>query len=79
VPLPEIGSTELLLKVELCGVCGTDQHVHEGEFISQFPLIPGHEGCGKVVAMGSEVQGFEIGDMVVADPTGKSTNVYIVR
>ena len=72
VPLPKISSTELLIKVELCGVCGTDQHVHEGEFISKFPLIPGHEGCGRVVDIGSDAHGFEVGDLVVADPTGAS-------
>ncbi|KAI6021055.1 chaperonin 10-like protein [Pisolithus marmoratus] len=38
------------------GVCGTDAHIHDGEFISKFPLIPGHEAVGKV-----------IGDRCVAD------------
>ena len=35
----------------LCGVCGTDAHIHEGEFIAEFPLIPGHETTGVVVGM----------------------------
>jgi hypothetical protein len=53
--------------VSCCGVCGTDGHIHEGEFIAKFPLIPGHEAIGKVVEMGKNVKGFEIGDRCVAD------------
>ncbi|ODN76667.1 chlorophyll synthesis pathway protein BchC, variant [Cryptococcus amylolentus CBS 6039] len=67
VPVPEINDNEVLLKVDICGVCGTDQHIHEGEFIAKFPLIPGHEAVGKVVSMGKNVTGFEIGDRVAAD------------
>ena len=53
--------------VTCCGICGTDGHIHEGEFIAKFPLIPGHEAIGKVVEMGKNVKGFEIGDRCVAD------------
>jgi D-arabinitol dehydrogenase (NADP+) len=56
-----------LLLVTCCGICGTDGHIHEGEFIAKFPLIPGHEAIGKVVEMGKNVKGFEIGDRCVAD------------
>ena len=55
------------LLVSCCGVCGTDGHIHEGEFIAKFPLIPGHEAIGKIVEMGKNVKGFEIGDRCVAD------------
>ncbi|WVQ79105.1 chlorophyll synthesis pathway protein BchC [Cryptococcus sp. DSM 104549] len=67
VPVPSIGPEEILLKVDICGVCGTDQHIHEGEFIAKFPLVPGHEAVGKVVAFGDKVQGFEVGDRIAAD------------
>lgn len=67
VPIPEITDEEILLKVRIGGLCGTDAHIHEGEFISKFPLIPGHEAVGEIVAMGSKVTGFEKGDMIVAD------------
>ncbi|KDQ60175.1 hypothetical protein JAAARDRAFT_32547 [Jaapia argillacea MUCL 33604] len=67
VPIPQCGDDDILLKVTCCGVCGTDAHIHEGEFISKFPLIPGHEAIGKVVKIGKDVKGFEIGDRVVAD------------
>ncbi|KAJ5727062.1 hypothetical protein N7493_004882 [Penicillium malachiteum] len=49
------------------GVCGTDLHIHDGEFGARFPLVPGHETVGEVAAFGSNVRGFEIGDRVVAD------------
>ena len=39
-----------------CGVCGTDLHIHEGEFIAEFPLIPGHETTGVVVGMVLELK-----------------------
>ncbi|KAI0790436.1 chaperonin 10-like protein [Abortiporus biennis] len=68
VPIPQAGDNELLLKVTCCGVCGTDGHVHEGEFITTFPLIPGHEVVGVVEEIGKEVKGFVKGDRVVADP-----------
>jgi D-arabinose 1-dehydrogenase-like Zn-dependent alcohol dehydrogenase len=42
--------------VDACGVCGTDLHVHEGEFGARFPLIPGHEFSGEIVELGSEVK-----------------------
>ncbi|KAH8918408.1 GroES-like protein [Atractiella rhizophila] len=67
VPVPTIKDHELLVKVRACGVCGTDQHIHEGEFISKFPLIPGHEVVGSIVKLGKDVKGFNIGDRIVAD------------
>jgi len=67
VPVPKIGPEEILLKVDICGVCGTDAHIHEGEFISKFPLIPGHEAVGTIVEMGADVKGFDKGDRVAAD------------
>nr|BAI63817.1 NADP+-dependent D-mannitol dehydrogenase [Xylobolus frustulatus] len=67
VPIPQPKDNEVLLKVTCCGVCGTDGHIHEGEFISTFPLIPGHEAIGKIVEMGKDVKGFSKGDRCVAD------------
>ncbi|KAI0634876.1 NADP+-dependent D-mannitol dehydrogenase [Trametes polyzona] len=69
VPIPQIRDDEVLLKVRACGVCGTDQHVHEGEFIAAFPLIPGHEIVGEIAEVGKNVSGFAKGDRVVADPS----------
>jgi len=68
VPIPQVGDDEVLFKVVCCGICGTDGHVHEGEFISSFPLIPGHEVVGVIADWGKNVTGFAKGDRVVADP-----------
>ncbi|KAJ5206825.1 hypothetical protein N7491_002542 [Penicillium cf. griseofulvum] len=67
VPVPELRENDILIKVKACGVCGTDLHIHEGEFIAKFPLIPGHETVGVVAAIGPKVRDFEIGERVVAD------------
>ncbi|KAF8870167.1 chaperonin 10-like protein [Mucidula mucida] len=67
-PIPQIGDNEILLQVLSCGVCGTDQHIHKGEFISKFPLTPGHEVVGKVAKFGKSVKGFTEGDRCVVDP-----------
>ncbi|KAH7882416.1 chaperonin 10-like protein [Phlebopus sp. FC_14] len=68
VPIPTISDDEVLIKVTCCGICGTDGHVHEGEFIATFPLIPGHEVTGSIASVGKNVQGLAVGDRCVADP-----------
>ncbi|KAF7551960.1 hypothetical protein G7046_g7564 [Stylonectria norvegica] len=67
VPLPKLRDNDVLVKVKACGVCGTDLHIHEGEFIAKFPLIPGHETVGVIAAVGKDVKEFKIGDRVAAD------------
>ncbi|OKP12939.1 D-arabinitol dehydrogenase 1 [Penicillium subrubescens] len=67
IPLPELRENDILIKVKACGVCGTDLHIHEGEFLAKFPLVPGHEIVGVVAALDPKVEGFAIGDRVVAD------------
>lgn len=69
VDLPKIEADEILLRVDVCGVCGTDLHVHEGEFGARFPLIPGHEFSGKIVELGSQVKGLQTGQRVTASTT----------
>ncbi|KAI0047734.1 GroES-like protein [Auriscalpium vulgare] len=69
VPIPQIGDDEVLIKVSSCGICGTDAHIHNGEFIAAFPLIPGHEVVGKIEEVGKDVKDFSTGDRVVADPS----------
>jgi len=79
VPIPKVGDDDILLKVSCCGVCGTDGHIHEGEFISKFPLIPGHEAVGTVVQMGKNVKGFEEGDRCAADVGLTCDNCFYCR
>jgi len=69
IKIPQIDDNQVLIKVTCCGICGTDYHLAEGEFIGKFPLVPGHEIVGTISALGKSVQGFSVGDRCVADPT----------
>lgn len=69
VPVPEPGPGEVLLRVLVAGVCGTDAHLHHGEFGPTYPLTPGHEFVGEVVAAGDEDGRALIGHRVVVDNT----------
>lgn len=69
VPYPKPGLGEVTIKVEIVGICGTDFHIFEGDFISPFPLIPGHEFSGVIYELGEGVTGFRVGDRVSADPS----------
>lgn len=59
IPMPRDG--ELLVKVRACGVCRTDLHVTDGEIPANYPIIPGHEIVGEVLALGKGVTGFARG------------------
>jgi alcohol dehydrogenase, propanol-preferring len=66
---PDVGSDDVLIEVEVCGVCHSDLHVADGDWtqlsrIVKRPLILGHEIVGRVVKRGAEVQGIEISDRV---------------
>ena len=65
-PLPEEG--EVLVRVEACGVCGTDMHIFQGDFPARFPIISGHEFAGVVENAGQGVAALRSGDRVVIDP-----------
>jgi 2-desacetyl-2-hydroxyethyl bacteriochlorophyllide A dehydrogenase len=68
VPLPEVGSREVLLSVSHCGICGSDLHfVLEGW--GSPGSIEGHEWSGRVVAVGSDVTRWAVGDEVVGGPS----------
>ena len=69
VAIPTPGPGELLLKVVVAGVCGTDLHLHHGEFGPTYPLTPGHEFVGEVVAIGEGSDADLIGHRVVVDNT----------
>ncbi|MFX1452996.1 MAG: zinc-dependent alcohol dehydrogenase family protein [Promethearchaeota archaeon] len=76
---PEIEPDSVIIKVKACGFCKTDLHIHHGRFISQFPLIPGHEFTGIIDEIGSEVEDFKVGDQVVADNTILCGHCYYCR
>lgn len=68
VPVPRPGPGEILIKVSQAGVCGTDLHLHEGGFITNYPLTPGHESVGTVAEVGAGVDALRIGEQVVVNP-----------
>lgn len=65
---PSVGADDVLIKVRAAGICGTDLHIFKGEYEAEYPLIPGHEFSGEVVAVGANVINFKVGDRVTADP-----------
>ena len=68
VDKPSAGPDDLLVRIEACGVCGTDRHILHGEFPCTPPVTLGHEFSGIVEAVGSSVSGFAIGDRVTGNP-----------
>ncbi len=62
---------EVRIKINQVGVCGTDLHIHHGEFQAKFPLIPGHELVGNIDAVGEGVDRFTLGEQVTVNP-----NIY---
>lgn len=69
VPMPRPGVGEVLLRVLIAGVCGTDLHLHVGEFGPSYPLTPGHEFVGEIVTLGADVDPDLLGHRVVVDNT----------
>jgi propanol-preferring alcohol dehydrogenase len=65
-PVPDPGAGEVLVRIEACGVCHTDLHAADGDWPVKptLPFIPGHEGVGRVVALGTGVHHLEEGDLV---------------
>ena len=68
VPYPTPGPGEVTIQVERTGICGTDFHIYKGEYMSPYPIIPGHEFAGTVHQLGEGVHTVRIGDRVTAEP-----------
>jgi NADPH2:quinone reductase len=76
MPDPDPQPDELVIRVEACGICGTDLHLIDGDSpLARYPLVPGHEFAGEVVALGSNLvkqngkTSIKIGSRVAADPS----------
>jgi len=70
-------SGELLIRVEACGICGTDLHIIDGDSpLAHYPIVPGHEFAGEVVALGCDIAqsnrnggtNITVGSRVAIDP-----------
>jgi propanol-preferring alcohol dehydrogenase len=65
LPVPQPGEGEILVRVEVCGICRTDLHVSEGELPPHQPyIVPGHQVVGTVEKCGPRANRFKIGDSV---------------
>ncbi len=75
IPTPSIGDDEILVKVEVASICGTDVHIYEWNDWAQNrikpPIVVGHEFAGVVVEKGREVKRINVGDFVSAE-----THIY---
>ena len=71
IEAPRVGHNDVLIKVNRTAICGTDIHIFKWDDWAQatipVPMAVGHEFSGKIVEMGVEVRGFEIGDRVSAE------------
>jgi L-iditol 2-dehydrogenase len=69
VPVPEPGSSEVKIKIETVGVCGSDVHGFKGTTGRRKPpIIMGHEFSGTITNLGSDAKNFKVGDRVVVTP-----------
>ncbi|HTW62045.1 MAG TPA: galactitol-1-phosphate 5-dehydrogenase [Terracidiphilus sp.] len=70
MPLPAVAPDEVLVRVEACGICGSDVHGYDGSSGRRIPpIVMGHEAAGTVAAVGSSVHGYAEGDRVTFDST----------
>lgn len=68
VARPEPKGDELLIRLRASGICGTDVHIYNGDYTASFPLVPGHEFAGDVVAVGPDCTRFAPGARVAVEP-----------
>ena len=69
IPVPEMKSDEVLIKIIRIGVCGSDIHVYHGEHpFTSYPVTQGHEVSGIIAAVGVDVQGLAAGQKVTIQP-----------
>jgi 2-desacetyl-2-hydroxyethyl bacteriochlorophyllide A dehydrogenase len=79
IPIPELGPGDALVNVKACGICGSDIHIVYEEVTptAYSPITLGHEPSGVITALGSEVEGWKVGERVTINPfltCGKCVN-----
>jgi threonine 3-dehydrogenase len=71
VPMPEVGSNDVLIKVQKSAICGTDVHIYNWDEWAQktikTPMVAGHEFAGVIAEMGNGVKGLKVDDVVSAE------------
>lgn len=69
-PVPEPGPNDLLIKVQACGICGSDIHGMDGSSGRRIPpIVMGHEASGTVERCGANIEAWSVGDRVTFDST----------
>lgn len=69
IPVPEAGEEQILVKIHMLGICGSDIHVYHGKHpFTKYPVTQGHEVSGEIVSLGKGVEGFAIGQKVTVEP-----------
>jgi threonine dehydrogenase-like Zn-dependent dehydrogenase len=82
VPTPEVRKGHVIIDVKACGICGSDLHIYEWESFIQWVSLPrvlGHEVAGTICEIGESVEGFGLGDRIVADTFGGCGECYFCR
>lgn len=74
VERPAPKADDLLIRVEASGICGTDVHIYNGGFTASYPVVPGHEFAGTVVAAGPECTRIPVGARVAVEPNVPCNN-----
>jgi threonine 3-dehydrogenase len=68
IPEPKVGHNDVLIEIAKTAICGTDMHIYNWDAWAQktipVPMAVGHEYCGRIVEVGSEVRGLKPGDRV---------------
>ncbi len=79
-PEPEVGRSDVLVRVEVCGICGSDVHGMDGSTGRRRPpIVMGHEAAGVIVQLGSDVTTRRVGDRVTFDSTIYDPNSFFSR
>lgn len=69
IPVPEVAAGEILVRVQMIGICGSDIHVWHGKHpFTSYPVTQGHEISADIVAIGEGVEGYHIGQKVTIEP-----------
>jgi L-iditol 2-dehydrogenase len=77
---PTMAADEVMIEVKAAGICGTDIHIMHDNFPYWPPVTMGHEFAGEIVDVGSEIEGWQVGDRVVGEPHTKACgHCYLCR
>lgn len=80
VPIPEISDDEVLIKVKVCGICGSDWSIYTGKYAAdKLPMITGHEFWGEIAKTGKNARGLKVGDRVAVDICLTCGHCYFCR